>query len=460
VSRDLTAKFDVERYRSLGLIANPFAVPENRDAFSSVEAETAAEADTLLRELLVASNETAPKPIVVSKVATGVPSAYFMRAAALTQRSLASDEHLNVTFGYVQLFMMRLGRVRSIINVVAERLVFRDFDRTLALYIESLLAEHDTDLVSFQLLGESALNEFADRFKEDPIAVTKKLFGGARIERHPELAQMPDRRLSDLETDVAEDDVAVVQEIDASVGDSAANAVLLAAQADTEEMSEEERLEQALVDYIIEYAKVHYSPVIARALRVYRERGQVAATNELKVTKAPKKTLQAIVRFALIRFKKVALLFDGFDTWYTVPSELKMQIASTLSEVRWALDGIAVVAVLLEEGKVPELEEQFGQGVRVKWAFPSLNTVLDEPYELNRDVIESWLARAAYPGAQPLTLEDPVLSQLFESSTGLSDFALRAATAIENAAERGAEALDEVALSEALEVTPPEANEE
>jgi hypothetical protein len=457
VSRDLSPRFEVERYRPLGLLANPFLLAEHRSEFNGTDIETAAEADKVIAALLTASEEAAPKPITVLK-ADGLPSAYFMRAAGLVQRSLASDETLNVAFSYVALFMMRLGRVRSIISVLAERLVFRDFDLTLSLYIERLLAEHDTELVAYQLLGEEAFDAFVQRFRSDPLGVTKELFGEERLERHPELRAMGDSRFRDLQSDVEEDDAA--PEIDNTIGDAPANAILLAEQAEFAEEDEAAQLEQHIVDYIVEYTKVHVSPVIARALRVYRERGQVAAAAELKITKAPKKTLLALVKFALYRFKKVALVFDGFEAWYGVPPELKSQIAATLSEVRWALDGSAVMVLLLEEGRVPELEEQFGgAGTKINWAFPSLSAVLDAPDLLDRDIVNGWLERAAYPGAKAPQLDDAVLGRIFEASSTLQDFALKAATAIESAADRALSALDEQSFEEAMSAKPMEANE-
>ena len=50
---------------------------------------------------------------------------------------------------------------------------------------------------------------------------------------------------------------------------------------------------RAVLDYLIEYTRAHLSPVIARGLRMYRERGLSALAEELKITKAPRKTLAA-----------------------------------------------------------------------------------------------------------------------------------------------------------------------
>ena len=456
MSRDLKAKFDVERYRPLGLVGNPFTIADRATGFSGIDLEVAAEANALLGAIINSANEAAPKPIAVLK-GEGVMPTYALRAVGRTERSLAGDPGVNVLHAYVQLFMMRVGRVRAIIQILSERLAFTDFDRTLELYIAKVLAEPDSELIAFQVLAEEGLAAFTERFNNDPTTVTRELFGAAEAERHPELAEMPDVRLSGLDDNVDESDAS--PELDSTVGDAPANAILLGA-AGEDDATQDANDDQELVDYIIEYTKVHLSPVIARALRVYRERGQVALTSELQITKAPKKTLAAIVRFARVRFKKVALIFDGFDNWHTVPTELKVQIVSTLSDVRWLLDREAIMIPLLERDRVPELEEQFGGGTRVEWDFPFVSAYLKMSEPLDREVIDSWLRRAAAPGASPMTLDDPVLAELAAQSDTIADFAFRAATAIENAADRGVSSLDGEALAEARDATPLEANTE
>ena len=69
-----------------------------------------------------------------------------------------------------------------------------------------------------------------------------------------------------------------------------------------------------------------WSPISSRTLRrtfPRSSRGRYARigrrdpsmTQELKVTKAPTKTLGALVRFATLRYRKVVILFDRFDMW-------------------------------------------------------------------------------------------------------------------------------------------------
>ena len=127
-----------------------------------------------------------------------MPPYYPNRAISRVEHSLATDEGLEVLHAYVLMFMMRLGRVRATLQIVAERLAFRDFDTTLGLYVEKVLAEPDESLVSYQVLGAEALAAFQARFAEDAAAAVADVFGIAKVERRPELAEVADTRPSDL----------------------------------------------------------------------------------------------------------------------------------------------------------------------------------------------------------------------------------------------------------------------
>jgi len=432
-------KFDIDRYRPLGLVANPFSLSDT-DRFDAIDFEIASESNVLLSAIDSAANEPQAKPIVVLK-SDAIPEYYPNRAISHVERSLATDDGLDVLHAYVLLFMMRVGRVRATLQIVAERLVFRDFDTTLRLYVEKVLAEPDESLIAYQVLGAEALAAYQARFAQDPAQAVADVFGIAKIERRPELAEVADTRSMDLESDVEDEDDSA-PELDAAIGDAPGTEVVLA-----DEVSPEESADLAILDYLVEYTKVHLSPVIARGLRVYRDRGQVAMTAEFGITKAPLKTLKALVRFARVRFRKIALIYDGFDNWSTVPSDTRSQIAGTLSEVRWAFDSDAVVVMMLERGGVPELEEQFGSSVPIEWEFPGLAALEEAPDAVDTGMVDRWLAAASAPDRAPWTLAEPVLSALLGESDGsLKKFSLAAGTAIENAAERGVSALDDEAL--------------
>ena len=156
---------------------------------------------------------------------------------------------------------------------------------------------------------------------------------------------------------------------------------------------------QAVVDYIIEHAATHLSPVIARCIRVYQERGLAAASMELRVTKAPRKTLSAVVDLARARFASVALIFDGFDSWTSVPTELRQSIVVTMTELRWLFDGRAILVLGLERDEVPELEEAFSAATKVDWDFKWILPLQADPTKLEPEMVDEWLAAAALVGA-------------------------------------------------------------
>ncbi len=96
--------------------------------------------------------------------AAGIPSYYPLRATGDTEAVLAQDEELGLLHAYVQMYLMRSGRVRSALRILGERLAFRHFETTLALIIEDVLEHPDTTLASYQVLGPDLLEAFKERF--------------------------------------------------------------------------------------------------------------------------------------------------------------------------------------------------------------------------------------------------------------------------------------------------------
>ena len=446
VSEELEVRHECARYRPLGLLANPFLVHHSESGWDGRDFEVAAASNLLLGAVETAAAQETAKPIVVSKT-DAVPAYYPLRAVGLAERAMIADDSMGVLHAYVPLFLMRIGRVRATLQTLAERLTFHDFDGTLALYIESVLRDPDEDLIAYQVLGEDGLAAFAGSFRADPAAGVARLFGEPMIiERRPELTEVGDVRGVNLEPDVDDEDA--VPEIDSTVGEAPGTDVVLLEEADARE---EDDPDQAVADYIVEYTKVHLSPVVSRALRVYRERGLGALSAEFSITKAPRKTLAAVAKFASVRFRKIVLVYDGYEGWAQVPIETRTQVAATLAEMRWLLESDGVIVMMLERGQVPELEEQFAGGAQVAWDFPGVIPLQGAHDLLDTTLVNWWLAAASYPGAQPLTLGDETLAALFEAAGGsLRAFTTMGAAAIENAAERGASSLDEIALEAGL----------
>lgn len=445
LAAELETVHDIARYATLGLIANPFAAAVGSDE-PAVACEIAAEGNRFLGVVLEQSKADSPKPVWVEK-SEELPAYYGLMAISHAEASLATDDSLNVLYAYVQLYMMKIGVVRATLGILAERLSFRDFDRTLAAFVERMLAEPDTELPSYGLLGPDGLEAFAIRFREDPLGTLEECFGTPEIERRPELAEVADIRHLDLDDDGEESESTA--EVDATIGDAPGTTLLLAESADAHASDE---AMTTVRDYIIEYARTHVSPVVARGLRMYHDRGLVAMSDEFKITKAPRKTLDALVRFARHRFQKVALIFDGFDDWNQIPVDLRSKIVGSLSDMRWKLAGNAFLVMMIQGESAPELHETFSTGTLISWDFPGLVAAQSRPDEIERESVDRWLASAALPGATPLSLDDPMLARMVELSEGsFARFATMANRAIDDAAARRVAQLDEASVEAARE---------
>jgi len=195
---------------------------------------------------------------------------------------------------------------------------------------------------------------------------------------------------------------------------------------------------------------VHLSPVIARGLRMYRERGLAALSEELKITKAPRKTLASLVELSKVRFRKVALIYDEFQSWTEIPNDLRSQVVASITNIRWKLAGSAFLVFMIAPGEAPELEETFGSGERLSWSFHNLEALQQNPDHIDLAIVDEWLASASLPDSDPMTTGDKILAQLVDDSAGsFSRLIALAREAIESAADRGV-ALDATAREVAL----------
>lgn len=434
---------DWTKYSTLGFIANPFTVPDDADEDPAVASECSAAGNLLLKAVAERSAEDAPRPLVVLKAE--LPSQYPLRALSSVEPYLAADEDLGVLYAYVPLFGMRIGATRATLGVIAERLAFRDFAQTLSAYVASVLTAPDAELVSFGNLPVGSLDEFGERFAVDSVSAVADVFGSGGLELHPELAQVADLRQSSLNDEDTEADVA--QEVDATVGDAPGSAIV-----EAQAVQNREEADLALFEYFIEYTSAHLSPVIARALRLYRSRGEAAFASELRVTKAPRKTLAAVLRLARFRFRNVAFIYDGFESWLDVPDDMRSKLMGSLSEMRWKAAGLAFPIFLLTPGEAPEVEETFGGSGAVAWDFPGLVPMQDAFGDLLPEVVSFWLEAATLDGHESAGLSDRVLSRLAEASNGsMQRFVRMAHAAVESAAERACSSLDDDALEAGLE---------
>jgi hypothetical protein len=447
----LTRAFDAQdqtaRYAPLGLLANPFFGTGGHEL--TIEGcEIVSESNRLLGAIVSSALEEKARPIWVTKN-PDFPSSFSLAAESRIEETISNDNGLNMLHAYIPLFAMKSGAVRSALTLLGERLTFRDFDLTLAAYVEKVLASPDSDLASYGVMGPEALAAFSAAFEADPRGTIIAAFGTPEDERKPEFAEVTDLRQMrfDGDGDPAEA-VTDEDEIDTTVGDAPGTGIAVADEAG------ESRIEAAhapVVDYIIDYTREHLSPVIGRALRVYSDRGLTATAAEFNITKAPRKTFSALVQFARSRFSQVVLMWDGFENWGDIEVGLRSKIVGLLSELRWALDGLAVPVFLVDEGVAPELEDSFGSAVKLRWDYATLTEIGEDPDAIAPAVIDRWLASAAVPGVAPLTMGDPGVAAIASAAEGsMARFIRIALEAVEDAADRGV-SLDDGAIATAVE---------
>jgi hypothetical protein len=204
----------------------------------------------------------------------------------------------------------------------------------------------------------------------------------------------------------------------------------------------------AMRAYLLERVRTDLSPVVARALGAYEAWGDGIVAQELKVTKAPRKTLGAVLRFMSHRWKRVVVLFDSFDAWPLIEPKTKMKILAALTELRWIIGETGVMGLLVIQGQTPEIEEQFAGAEQVDWSMAEIAGLYDADYALRAETVQRWLDAAALEGASPLAVGGPELAPLVEASDNdILRFALMAEAAFRNAAERGANSIDEAAVA-------------
>jgi hypothetical protein len=224
---------------------------------------------------------------------------------------------------------------------------------------------------------------------------------------------------------------------------------------DSEAPPEEETtsVEELIADYVTAYTREHLSPVVARGIRAYRAQGMTAMSQELKVTKAPTKTLAALLRFAESRKRIGVLTFDGLAMWSSVPTDLRMKIVASIQQMRWALKDEAVVVLMTEPGEAPEIDEAFSAATRVSWRFEELGEIETEETPFDRDLAFSWASASSVGVRVPDWLADFIESVPEGTPNGVAFRALGAV--VQEASETG-EVPSVGSLASALEAAAQE----
>lgn len=414
---------DWRRYQALGLVGNPFRLPDATEAWEAgVKLTTRAAGLRLLSAVEESLSGERPRPVRVLK-SSNLPSYYPRKAMTTILRELGAESDSGLLPVYVQLIMLRRGRVRGTLSALAEMVVARRIDTTIARYACRALSEPDATLSEWSAVAELDTAALIERFELDPEAAVKETFGAPvdlRVHVDGGLAEV--MRESGIRQ--AEQPLDPVEDDDASEDDDA-----------TPELAADASLDEglAVVDYVIAHMRRHASPVLARALRAYVDSGTASMAQELKITRAPRKTIGALARFAALTFRSVVVIYDGFEAWGEVPVDLRATVVSGLSEVRIALGGHGVMVIAGSDLDAPEIDDQFANAIRVEWDMPELERSQAPDAASDEELLAGWLQAATVPGADTSALAARV-AQACAGSADLAAAAARAADEIEHAA--------------------------
>ncbi|MBS3956146.1 MAG: hypothetical protein KGZ40_01230 [Clostridiales bacterium] len=428
-----------ERYRSLGLVANPFATRDERQGASRATLlEMQAESNRLLATVAAAAKTGRASVVWVSK-SNEVAGFFHMSAESDAEQRMIVDYSLRMLPCYVQLYMARVGRIRSALNVLAERVATRSFELTLVELVRAIASAPDTSLSEWLPVAGEAWEGFSDAMEKDPIAAVREHFGEYVLQRTPRF-EPPPTDIREISLDPEPEELDDSPETD--VFTDGAPRAFGGSIPDDALATPDPRI--AVRAFLIAHIRAHYSPVIARAIQAYADEGFGQLITELKITAAPRKTFKALMRLATLRFDSVVFVYDGLESWRSVPEELQEKFIAALSEIRVMAGKHGVMVFLAEQDAAPELEDQFGIGQRIEWTFPNLARVDERAGEFDAEAVRWWLECATIPGHRPHRLEDGGWPLLIEAADGdMERFCAIAQQAIERAADKGCETVDE-----------------
>lgn len=436
-----------EGYRDIGLIANPYLTSAGHESEGpGVGAAVRSAALKALVAIEEALHSERPKPVRILKT-SDLPSYYPRSAMSVVLRELGAQTKTGLLTCYVPLIMMRKGRIRGTLSVVAEMVVGRGIDTTIARYASTALRDPDTTLPEWEAVAALDVTALIERFETAPQATVEEVFGapdelreeGADDSLQGVMREAGMRQVhqtadpqegDDTPEESALDELVAEVESETSSADDK-NEI----SGDEEEPEPEPEPESALVvRYVIAHMRVHASKVLARALRAYVASGTAAMTQELKITRAPRKTLGALAKLAGLTYRSVVVLYDGFEGWEEIPDDLRLTIVSGLSEVRYALGAHGTIVIAGSDKEQPEIDDQFANAIRVSWDMSELPQVESPEAPLDMTILEGWFHSATLPGADASKTWKLVADSVGSAKDLVSGVALASAT-VEDAAE-------------------------
>ena len=437
-------------YASMGLIGNPFP-SDDPDASGHYWQRILTHAAANRMMTGCANARSSQKPLVLQQSAP-IPDIYPRMALNEVLRDVAADPGLHMLVINSTIDIMRLGTIRGPLAAVSERVAAMNLPLTVGLYFaDALAASGSLELPEAALFAEDEITHLAEAFSSEPAETMVKYFGfqpddvaPTRDEEFNELHQTY-LRVVDLEKSPDEDvdRAQASDELEDAEGPDVLPPDGHEADAETPVVSRSE-----VREYLLALMRVDLSPVVARAISKFHRFGPDMVAQELRVTKGPRKTLEAVLKLASHRWSNFVFLWGEFEAWPALDQQTKMDVAAALFELRWIFGKYGVMAVTLNKGIAPELDEAFGTGVVLDVAMPGMEALSRGDRAWDEDLVQSWLDSAAVSSVSEFKIGDPMLRPLIEAADGdVVRFAGIAQAAFADGASRGLSALDADAIA-------------
>ncbi|HEY5484688.1 MAG TPA: hypothetical protein VIK31_12935 [Propionibacteriaceae bacterium] len=433
-------------YSSLGFVDNPFmsaAGSGARPQWLRLAANSAT--NRLLSATMRARERSCPVLVTMTE---DVPEYYYRLAQNDFLSRSTSQPALGMMALNMPLDMMRLGRIRGTLAELAELVVAVDMPATLAAWYSTALEVSDPALPESSLVTEEQLAEAARLFADDPDAAVARYLA---VDAAPVSSADMDVVVHEAYLRQIAQPVEVEkneESIEVTPFDATGAGAMVPQHAEDGEVSEEEPSPDANVrEYLLALARTRLSPVIARAIASFGQYGESLAAQELKITKAPRKTISALLRLMSGRWRNLIVIYDNFDAWPTLDQQTKMGVLASLVELRYLLAETGVMVVGVVEGTSPEIAEQFAAGEPVDWRMPELESLSKGAKDLDVTWVQAWLDAASLTGVSRVKVDGPELAPLVEAAEGdLFAFADMAEAAFRDAASRSADTIDAHAI--------------
>lgn len=456
-----------ERYRRLGLIGNPFLLADDMHASDSPGMRVAmhSQALGLMARMDELAEESRPRPLWLQR-AKAVDPYYGVATLTETMRTLiASADTLRLLPMQVGLEQMRGSRVRGVLGVVAEMVIGPTLGRTLGAWSALSLSAPDESLPEWIALAEYNVADIAEFARREPEGFVSEYFGEVVLERFQHDVQNDVGRVSGLRENRYTPNPEEEPDSEEFDADDPFVDSLIAPEDIGDEIAEADAGEDpdsvrraAFREYVVAYTRANLSPVVARALLAFHTQGTWAAAQEVRMTKAPKKTLGALLKFARSYWRRVIVIFTRFEAWENLPQDLRLEFLGAFTQLKWVFGDNGIIAFMAQPGLAPEVEETFAGGITYTVDIPDLSVLFERGATLEPEMVERWIASASLPGFGAGIASSDAMKRLVNEADGdIAAFAAMAGTAIEDAAARELDRIDDAAVAAGIAARPLEA---